>query len=333
MNKKKKLIVIPLIVIGSLVFTYFVGGFTLTAIGGDLLNKRYSDISTLENDFYRIQKVRSDFISLAKREEITFKSNNEDLVGYFYECDNPIGTVLIAHGINNLADGNSAQLADYFVTNNYNVFSIDMVGCGRSSGRGIKSLHESKHCVINGVKVLKEKENTKDLPIFLVGHSWGAYGVVAASNYLDDISAVVSFSGYNLPHQMLYAFVEVNVKSSIFSFTQPIIDLSCHILYGEENFFKAETAIKNNKDIPYIVVQGEKDNIVPIKKFSLYHHIKDDNYDNVTLVALKEMFHGGPWKSLEATRYTVEVQEGLDKLRKQLAIARYELILKQYDVS
>lgn len=318
MNKRRKVIVIIASALASTTVSYFGFGLILTSIIADnFINKRYSDISALETDpFYHIQKVRTDFPSLNEREEIIFKCNGENLVGYFYEAPNPKGVIVFAHGVNNLADGNHAQMHNYFLNQDYDVFAIDMTGCGRSGGKGMKTLQESRYCVRNAVKTVQNMEKTKDLPLFLIGHSWGGYGVVSATEDIQGVKAVVSMSGYNTPSEMLYGFAENNTSKAVI-IAKPTINFSLATLYGDDSFFSAETAIKHNPDLPYVIIQGGKDTTVPLVKYSIYDHVVRDNYNNVTTIKLDDMFHGTPWKTMTAVNYMVQIESDLKDLKKQ----------------
>ena len=330
MNKVRKGFVIATSALASAIVTYFGFGLIATQIATDLfINKRYSDVSTLNDDFYRIQKVRTDFDSLKDREEISFPCRNETLKGYLYEVDNPKALLVYAHGVNNQADGNGAQIQDYFVRNGYDLFTIDMTGCGRSSGKGMKTLHESRYCVLNAIKTIKNIDKLKNLPIILMGHSWGAYGVVSATEDIKGITAVVSLSGYNKPNDMMYGFVETNASSAL-AFTKPAIDFSLSTYYHGVSFFEAETAIKHNPDLPYIVVHGSNDTIVPLKGYSIYDNVVRDNYHNVTTILLEEMTHGAPWKTLAAVKYMAGVEADLKNLRKEYKNKLPEEVREQY---
>lgn len=317
-GKPRKSIIVTSSILTSLIATYFITGIVATSVVEDrLVNKRYSDITQLEeDDFYKIQKVRADYPLLNNREEITFKSGSETLKGYFYESSSPKGVIIFAHGVNNMADGNSAQLQNYFLSKDYDVFAFDLTGCGRSTGQGIKTLHESRYCVSNAIKTIKEYDKTKDLPIFLIGHSWGGYGVVAATEDNDGISAVVSFSGYNSPYDMTYGFAESNISNAVIV-GKPALEVSLLTLAGSSSFFKATTAIKDNSNTQYIIVHGTNDETVPLHRYSIFDNVQNQNYENVTSIKLEGMFHGSPWKTLDAAIYTQQVEKELKDLKEQ----------------
>ena len=315
MNKKAKKIIIGSL-IGAVTLYFGLGIIgTLVATEG-FINVRNCDVDLLEQDFYRVQKCRADYDSLKDREIVTFPCGKETLTGYLYTNPSPKGVIVFSHGVMNLADANMSQMQDYYFTHGYTVFSFDMTGCGRSTGKGIRTLYESTNCVVNAVNKVKELDKTKDLPIFLIGHSWGAYGAVTASNKVDGVKAVASFSAYNTPSDMMYGSMEVNTSKAMI-LARPAEELGLFLHWGANIYQSAESAIKNNPNIPYVVIHGTEDTTVLFKSYSLYDNIVNDHYENVTTVKLEGIHHGTPWKTLEAETYTGECEKALKDLRKQ----------------
>ncbi len=308
MNKKPKIIMIISLSLASAIVTYFGLGLLATySINENLVNVRGADINELENsDYYDIQYTRKDYPLMADREEIDFKCGKTNLKGYLYTVDNPVGVVIAAHGVTSYADGNHAQYHNYFLEHNWDVFSFDMTGCGRSSGRGMKTLHESRYCVRNAVKTMQNMDLTKDLPICLFGHSWGAYGVVSATNDVSGVKAVASFSGYNSASEMMYGFAESHTSKAVI-LTKPAFETALFLLQGQDAFYEASSAIKKNKDTNYIVIQGDRDYTVPLEKYSIYDKVVDKNYTNVIPILLEGYGHSSPWKTLTANKYMEDV--------------------------
>ena len=114
--KSKKKIIIPIIVISSIVATYFVGTFFGTiGVSNSLFHKRTESVEQmLQYPYNEMQYVRSDYPNLNERTEIMFDHGKIKLAGYLYETNNPLGLVVCAHGVNSFADGDNAQLQSYF---------------------------------------------------------------------------------------------------------------------------------------------------------------------------------------------------------------------------
>lgn len=331
MNKKAKKIIIGSLI--GVVVLYFGLGIigTLVATEG-FINVRNCDPDLLEQDFYRVQKCRADYESLKDREVVTFPCGKETLTGYLYENPSPKGVIVFSHGVKNLADANMSQVQDYYVSHGYTVFSFDMTGCGRSTGKGIRTLYESTNCVVNAVNKVKELDKTKELPIFLIGHSWGAYGAVTASSKVDGVKAVASFSAYNTPSELMYGSVEAKTSKAMI-LTKPAFELGLFLHWGAKVHQSAESAIKNNPNIPYVIIHGTEDKTVPYKTYSLYDNIVNDHYENVTAIKLEGIHHGTPWKTLEAETLTGEYEKGLSDLRKEHKGKLPDEIKEQYIAS
>lgn len=332
MNKRNKIILIVSSSIASAVVTYFGGGLIATSIAEEnMINVRGSDMNSLLNDdFYKTQYIQKDFPLLQEREIVEFSCGKETLVGYLYKVNNPKGIIITAHGVTALADGNHAQYQNYFVEKGWDVFAIDLTGCGRSSGKGMKTLHESRHCVANAIKTIKNREDTKELPLFLFGHSWGAYGVVTATEDEDDIQAVAALSGYNQSAGVMYGFVE-NYVSPALIVTKPALDFSLAVLHGDKDFFKAATAIKHNPNTTYIIVHGDNDDVVPLKNYSIYDNVDENKYSNVKKILLEDFKHSSPWNTNEAVNYYEDILEpGFDALHEQYGEEIPEDVLNEY---
>ncbi len=314
MTKKKKVIFIVSLTSASLVVTYFGGGIIATNIViENMINVRGSSYDSLTKDSYRMDYNRFDYPSLENREEVSFKCNGVTLQGYYYKVEESKGLVMTAHGVNSMADASMSSIQNYFVNKGWSVFSFDMVGCGRSGGKGMKSLHESRPCINAALKAYKEKiSNKPNEKLCLVGHSWGAYGALTASGF----NSVAAFSGFNQPSEMMYSFAESHVSPAVI-LTKPGLDFALALRYGSSDFKKASDSVKKNKDTNYMVIQGNKDYTVPLKKYSAYANIDENKCKNATKVLLEGVGHSAPWKSIAAQGYMEELEKELNNLHKK----------------
>ena len=315
MTKKRKIIIIASSVTVGLVVTYFAGGLVATSIITNMkIDVRGSNEESLQSESYRLQYNRDDLPALAERQLIPFTYAGVTLQGYYYPVEDSKGLVMTAHGVNSMADGPMSLVQNYFVTKGWSVFSFDMIGCGRSGGKGMKSLHESRPCINAALKAYKEKVQTnKDEKLCLVGHSWGGYGSLTGSGF----DAVAAFSAFNQSSEMMYAFAASNISPALIV-TKPALDFALTMFYGNAEFKKASDNVKKNKDTKYMIIHGDQDDVVPLKKYSAYACVNEKKCTNVTKVLLEGMKHTGPWKTNAAHRYLdEEVQPELDKLHKQ----------------
>lgn len=313
MAKKKKIIlIVSLSLVGS-ILTYFGGGFLATTIVTNSIVNRRGESSQNPTQKYMLQKNRIDYPSLANFKTHLVNSRNEILTGYLFECSNPFGVVVTAHGFGSNSSLETAQLQDYFLSKNWNVFAFDMSGLGNSTGTSMHSLFESKYCVEDVVKYLQNLNETKDLPICLVGHSWGAYGSVMASKNVD-VSAVCSFSSYDTPDVLMYEQARSHAGEWIIV-TKPAFESSLFFLNGGEAFSSASEVIKNNQNTSYFLVQGSKDKTVDFDRCSMFKKV-DEKY--ALKVSLDYATHYSPWRSKQAFEYEASVVNlELNKLHNQ----------------
>ena len=260
----------------------------------------------LDDSYFYFVKSQRDFPLLQNREIHTFKCHKETLTGYLYEVENPHGLIITAHGINTLADSNHALYQNYFVEQGWDVFAFDEVGCGRSTGKGMVSLAESRYCVDSAISYVRSVDKIKDLPICLFGHSWGSYGVVTASGENDDIKAVTAFSGYDAPNEIMFSFA-MNYASPLLGFTKPILDMSLYTMFGNQAFYTASGVIKRNNDTKYLIIHGDLDDVIPLKGYSIYTHVVNKNYPNVDTILLEGFKHTKPWTTQASFDYLDEV--------------------------
>ena len=287
MNKSRKITVIIASIASGFVVTYFGVSLIATAI----INHNYFEIrgSTPkeldDNSFFFLQKTQKDFDNLQKRTYLSIPYEDMNLQGYLYHQENPKGLIVSCHGINSLADSDHAQYQSYYFDKGYDVFSFDMVGCGNSDGDSMTGLYESRYCVDSAISFISNYETTKDLPIFLIGHSWGGYGSVASTFDSKNVKAVVSFGGFEQAVEEM-AGMASNYVGGLVNFLKPGLDTSMAIYKGKKAFVNASEAIKENPNVSYYIVQGKNDNTVHYKD-SLYHAVENKNYPNVTLKLLE----------------------------------------------
>ena len=285
------------------VVVYFAStGIAFKSVCENVINIRSRADLEKNRYLYYIQKTRADFPLMNEREELTFSHGKETLQGYLYQVDNPNGIIISAHGINDNAELATTQYQNYFLSKGWDVFSFDMTGCGKSTGKGQKSLLESTKCIKNAAKYVQNYEKTKNLPICLVGYSWGAYGVLRASDSVDNVKAVASFAAFDTANEMMYKMGEKYVTKAAL-FTKPGMSFADLLTYGDEVFETASSVVKKHKEINYVIAQGDKDTYVSLKGLSTYSKVVDKGLDNVTPILLKDRGHDYPWKTKESIEY------------------------------
>ena len=202
--------------------------------------------------FFRYEDIKDKY----SREIVSFYSGENKLVGYVYGNNNSKGLVVLSHGLEGGAD-DYLDLIMYFVDKDWRVFAFDNTGSYGSEGESVVSHVQSTLDLNNALTYIKSNDSYKDLPIMLIGHSWGGYAVGAVLNYDHDIKAVVSASGYDTPLQQMYYQMKLRVGS--FAYVEyPYLWLYMHTRFGKLAELSAIEGI-NKSNANVLVLQGSND--------------------------------------------------------------------------
>ncbi|MCL2412935.1 MAG: lysophospholipase, partial [Bacteroidales bacterium] len=148
------------------------------------------------------------------REEVHFYSGKNRLQGFIYGGSNDKGLIVISHGMGGTADGYFPMIM-FFVDQGWRVFAFNNTGTSGSEGKNLRGFPQSVIDLDAALRFVKTSSALNELPIMLVGHSWGGFAVTTVLNYDHNVNAVVSFSGFNNGREL---FREHGIKSAGFFF-------------------------------------------------------------------------------------------------------------------
>ena len=146
------------------------------------------------------------------------------------------------------------------------VFGYDNCGCYESGGEktyGIEQTVIDLKYALNYIEGLMGKVT----PMFIYGHSMGAYAGATVLNYSNRIKGVVLRSGFISPNKIIMDVLENMFGKASFVLFPFIIQYRI-FLFGNVAFKNSVKAIKNTK-IKVFLMQSEDDPIVSLKH-SLY---------------------------------------------------------------
>jgi pimeloyl-ACP methyl ester carboxylesterase len=184
----------------------------------------------------------------------------------------------------------------YYCNKGYVVLAYDNYGCDRSEGKNIRSFYAGAECVIAAYIAAKKDERLKDKPTFLVGHSWGAYSVLCASEKIN-VDGVVAFSPFAVPSKICRRLLKGNLNSLVVAIISPMLWL-IHMIYGNKNAAKA--IVKSTT--PAMIIWGEKD--VAVDEKNSVAAIVDGQ--NITKVILPDKGHN-PYNTVAAESKLAEL--------------------------
>ena len=294
MKRYKKIIIIVL----SILIIFPLVHFCLSAIIYDgIFNERYETVAPYN---YTI-----DEFSDLHRKQYNFNSNeNQKLVGYLYYYDeilNPIGLVFVAHGMGGGGHKSYMECIYYFTKNNFLVFSYDATGNDESEGKGIEGLPQQLIDLDYALNFVNDNlDEINDLPIMLFGHSWGGYAVTNILNFHNDISAVVSISGFNSSKDIIKIHAKKYV-GFIADLLLPSVYFYEKIKFGKYAKVSALSGFEKC-DTNVMVIHSQDDEVVPIEcGYDLYYDKYKDN-TRFNFIKIKDKGHNHVFHSDDAIK-------------------------------
>ena len=241
-----------------------------------------------------------------KSEQINVEYSGISLYSMLYtarpieECEK---VVIFVHGFGAGSSSYMTEIA-HFCKQGFAVVATDAFGCNNSAGKNVKSFYAGAEAVIATFIAVKKHELLKDKKVILVGHSWGAYSALAATQKIG-VDGVVAMSGFNAPAQCVCDSLRamgglVKAYSYFVHFWLWLINL---FKMGAKGNTKAVKALKKS-GVKALLIQGEKDRAVPLKHSAA---VKAKG-DNVTKLILSEKRHN-PYNTDAAEEKLLELSK------------------------
>ena len=188
---------------------------------------------------------------------VHFQSGSNTLAGYLFGPSNTKGLVVVAPGLGYGAEDYLA-VDIYFVDQGWRVFSFDYTGTYASEGKSTKGLPQSRLDLKAALDFIQQKDELKDLPLMLYGHSWGAYAVTAVLNDPVNVKAAASISGFNAPNGLMAETLRQELGRPLGTAAYPFGLAYQTFLFGKDASVTAVDGI-NRSNIPVMVIHGSGD--------------------------------------------------------------------------
>jgi pimeloyl-ACP methyl ester carboxylesterase len=262
--KKRNIAIVAIIVSLCLVFI----GCTIMAL--DVYSQQFGRTEGFdENTYYTYITWKDMDQSKYPRQEVKFNSGENKLQGFIYGSSNNNGLVIISHGFGGTADHYFPMIM-YFVDQGWRVFAYNNTGVGGSEGDSVRGLTQSAVDLDAALTYIENTVVFSDLPVMLVGHSWGGFAVCTVLNYSHKVNAVVSFAGFNIA-QELFEEEGVGIVGGIFYVLTPQFWAIEKHLFGSAANLTAVGGI-NKSNIPVMIVQSSDDTVIKADTTSIYAH-------------------------------------------------------------
>ena len=297
------------ILLGVLLFLFLFCFAFAKAIHFSVFGKRQ------EGNPYLKYFTAEDFDNL-KAEPISFlNGNGEKLRGFFYSQKDRKefkALVLFVHG---MGGGHLSYTTEInaLTKQGYLVMSYDNTGTMASEGKALKGLGQSILDLQQALRFVKGNDFTKEMPIFLMGHSWGAYTVCRIMGQNPAVQGVVAFSPFENTPKLLCDQIRQQTKIPM-PFLKPWFAFFEFRKFGKIATGNTSEQILKS-DIPLLLLHGEADPVVPMQNAPIVNP-KVQKQKNVTCISYPKKQHN-VYASLEAESYIAESFAKLLKLVKE----------------
>ncbi len=322
-NKKRKVLIVAV----SIIVLLFAGWWTLCV-------KLYDANINIRCTSYEPRMLRVEDFEGLQCTEYSFPSDKGQLLtGYLYSAgEDQRGIVVFAHGF---GGGHNPYMAsaDYFAQNGYYVFAYDATGCDKSQGDGIGGTPQGVVDLEHAISFVESNDEIPELPIVLLGHSWGGYSVSNVLTYHPEVRAIIEVSGFNRASDMFESGGKSQAGAAIYAMT-PFIRIHERNMYG---MYATNTAMDgfDATDARIMIVHSADDDVIGIEYGcdKYYEKYKDDprftfvrfenrGHNEILLDpsdTYKEEFNAGFDEWLKTLDYDYTAKENIDRFTKDKA--------------
>ena len=311
---KKRLVIITSILIGFLILNYIIGIIIYSCIfAGRIESKTYL-------------MPRLDDYPTLEAERHMFESKNNELVGYLYSSEvvEEKGIVVFAHGYGGGGQIGYLDIFNCLTSNGYYVFAYDATGNDESEGNGIGGLPQGIIDLENAIKYAKTIDEVDDLPMMLMGFSWGAFSVSNVLNYYSDVEAVVAISGFNESMDMIECHSSRYI-GALGKVILPFAKINETIKYGK---YANTSAIEgfSNTDAKIMIVHSEDDKTVPIQYGYNEYYEKYSNDNRFIFKHYDDKGHADVYRSYTGAKFYNDFVNNLNHYASSEKLTEEEII-------
>ena len=310
-KKKRSVLKTILVILLLLVLAAFIVGYVFTAQQMKGMFKRFDQPAPELTCAYQYDHYQEAY----PRQEVSFRSGDNVLKGYIYGLNNDKGVIVFAHGLGGGHD-------DYFplitslVDRGWRIFAYDATGSYSSQGKNTVGLAQSDIDLDRAVSYIENNSVFANMPIFVMGHSWGGYASAAVLNFDHNIKACVSMSGYDTP-MAEYCEAADNMFGDKSFIAYPFLWVYNKLHAGRFASYSAVDGI-NKSNIPVLVIHGDNDEAIKYYGASVIAQqgrIKNQNVEYYTFETEGKDSHNGYFHTSDYLEYyNNELKSKVDEL-------------------
>ncbi len=258
-------------------------------------------------------------------EPLWIASGNNRLRAHLYSANAPRGLVVFAHGIRAGADEYLPIFA-YLVNAGYSVLAHNVTGTYESEGSSTVGMCQSLVDMDRVLDYVEAEPALQALPLFTMGHSWGAYAALSVLALGHPVRAAAGIAAmYNATEAMRERGAQY--VGPLARITDPILLLYQKLLFGDYADVDTIAGI-NTSGIPVLVVHGKEDEVISYDRTSVLAHRDEITNPHVVYHVGCGVHgdHNNIWHSARAAAYQKQVDAALDALAETEKAAYMETV-------
>ena len=225
---------------------------------------------------------------------VSFKSDKgQTLNGFLYssaKVDSYKALIVFSHG---MGAGHLAYTTEinYFAQKGYLVLAYDNTGTCTSEGDKLYGFAQGIIDLKHALDFVNTREDLRDLPLLLAGHSWGGYSVCNVSSIAPKapIKGIAAFSPFNSMNKLIRDNAKLKTKANLSIFS-PFFDLANLIRFGKAGILRSCDSIDSN-EIPTLILHGGNDLQVTLKNSPVGKKHKISNNPNARTILCDSKYH------------------------------------------
>ena len=261
---------------------------------------------------------REDFPGLLA-EDFSFLGNNKQkLNGHFYYRGQKRTDRLVffEHGMGN---GHVAYMNEInlLTEHGYTVFTYDHTGTRSSEGEHIGGFSQSLADLDHAIKAVRSIPLYREVPISVIGHSWGGFSTMNSPAIDDKITHVIALAGFisvkAIQHQAISGLLKP-YRSSVYELEKKTLSSYCT--------YNALKTLKNTST-KALIIHSKDDPVVSFKQHFEVLRREFGTSDNIEFIELNGKEHN-PNYTVDAVKYKNEYFKALKTKKKKKTLSTDE---------
>jgi alpha-beta hydrolase superfamily lysophospholipase len=185
------------------------------------------------------------------------------LSGWLVPAESPKGALLLAHGMCATRES-MLPWAEWLWKEGYTLLMVDFRALGLSEGRlCTMGLHEQDD-LRAAVNYLESREETKELPVGVLGFSMGGAAAILAASRDSRIQAIVTHGAFASLDHGIRQRCKKHFGPMGKLIEWPVRVIGQRWFAGASHEVDCVKAVSNIKSVPILLANGRKDRIVPV---------------------------------------------------------------------